>query len=51
MGKDFIKSTLIRGWQPTGMLSFKVVGRNLFLIDFEVLYDKERVMKGRPWIF
>ena len=26
VGKDVIKRTLIRGWRPTGSLSFKVLG-------------------------
>lgn len=34
VSKEFIKSTLIRGWKPTGSTSFKVLGTNLFLIEF-----------------
>jgi hypothetical protein len=51
VGKDSIRSTLIRGWKPRGMLSFKVVSKNLFLIEFEDIWDKEGVLEGRPWIF
>ncbi len=49
--KDAIKSTLIRGWRPSGSAVFKVVGENLFLVEFENAWDMSRVLKGRPWIF
>jgi hypothetical protein len=50
VGKDVIRRTLIRGWRPTGNLSFKVVGENVFIMEFEKEGDKVRVLKGRPWI-
>jgi hypothetical protein len=37
--------------EPTGNLTFKVLGENLFLLDFENDWDKARVMEGRPWAF
>ena len=49
--KDIIKATLIRGWKPTGTISLKVVGANFFLVEFEHVCDKLRVMDGRPWAF
>jgi hypothetical protein len=51
IGKDAIKSTLIKGWKPSGMTCFKVLGDNLFLIDFEHSWDKAPVLEGRPWVF
>jgi hypothetical protein len=51
MGKDVIRREMIRGWQPTGHLSFKVLGEHLFLLEFEHEWDKTRVLEGRPWIF
>lgn len=51
VGKDVIKRTLIKGWRPSGRLSFKVLGENVFLMEFENEWDKTRVMEGRPWIF
>jgi hypothetical protein len=48
VSKNIIKSKLIRAWRPSGNLSFKVLGDNLFLQDFEHIWDKERVMEGRP---
>jgi hypothetical protein len=49
--KDVIKRTLIKAWRPSGHLSFKVLGENLFLLEFENEWDKSRVLEGRPWIF
>lgn len=51
IGKEAIKSTLIKGRRPTGMTSFKVLGDNLFLVEFEHFWDKSRVLEGRPWVF
>lgn len=51
IGKDYIRATLIRGWKPTGSLHFKVLGENLFLLDFEHFWDRSRVLEGHPWIF
>jgi hypothetical protein len=51
IGKDAIKSTLIKGWKPSGMAWFKVLGDNLFLKDFEHSWDKAHVLEGRPWVF
>jgi hypothetical protein len=35
----------------TGSLSFKVIGENLFLLEFENFGDKSLVLQGRPWVF
>jgi hypothetical protein len=51
VGKESIRSTLIRWWKPKDYLSFKVMGENLFLIEFTNPCDKIRVLEGRPWIF
>jgi hypothetical protein len=51
VGKDIIKVPLLHAWQPTGRVSFKTLGPNLFLIDFEHEWDKSRIMEGRPWTF
>jgi hypothetical protein len=51
VGKDSIKRTLVRGWRPQRTLSFKVVGDNVFIVEFEDECDKIRVLEGRPWIF
>jgi hypothetical protein len=51
IGKDVIRREMIRGWWPTGHLSFKVLGENLFLLEFEHEWDKTKVLEGRPWTF
>ncbi|XP_059454891.1 uncharacterized protein LOC132185085 [Corylus avellana] len=51
VSKESIKTTLKRWWRLTGTMSFKVIGGNLFLIEFEKANDKMRVLEGRPWVF
>jgi hypothetical protein len=51
VGKEIIKTPLIWAWQPIGKVSFKTLGTNLFLIEFENEWDKSRIMEGRPWTF
>lgn len=51
VSKETIKATLLKGWKPLGTLSFKVLGENLFLIDFKNERDKTQVLEGRPWVF
>ncbi|XP_059428666.1 uncharacterized protein LOC132162443 [Corylus avellana] len=41
----------MRGWKPTETPSFKVLGDNLFLVEFVNDRDKKRVLEGRPWVF
>jgi hypothetical protein len=51
VGKEILKTPMIRAWQPTGWVSFKTLGPNLFLIEFQHEWDKVRIMEGRPWKF
>ena len=51
IGKEIIKRYLLKGWRPLGSFSLKVLGENMFLIDFEHSWDKSRVLEGRPWAF
>jgi hypothetical protein len=51
VGKEVLKTPMIRAWQPTGWVSFKNLGPNLFLIEFQHEWDKVRIMEGRPWQF
>lgn len=51
VGKEIIRTPLLRAWQPSGWVSFKSVGANTFLIEFENEWDKIRIMEGRPWTF
>jgi hypothetical protein len=49
--KEVLKTPMIRAWKPTGSVSFKTLGPNLFLIDFQYWWDKDRILEGRPWTF
>lgn len=51
VSKETIRSTLLSWWRPKGTLTFKILGGNLFLIEFEEARDKARVLEGRPWDF
>jgi hypothetical protein len=51
VGKEILKTPMIRAWKPTGSVSFKMLGPNLFLIDFENWWDKDQILEGRPWTF
>lgn len=51
VSKEAIKSFLIRWWKPQGKITFKVLGENLFLIEFENVKDKSHVLEWRPWVF
>ena len=49
--KETIKITLLCWWKLKGSFSLKILGDNLFLIEFEYEEDKNRVLKGQPWVF
>jgi len=49
--KEFYKAPLLRAWKPAGSASFKVIGENMFIVEFENEWDKSRIMEGRPWLF
>jgi hypothetical protein len=51
VSKETIKSTLLRWWKMKGTLSYKVLGENVFLVEFTDAGDKKRVLDGRPWVF
>jgi hypothetical protein len=42
---------MIKGWQPSGRVTFKNLGVNLFLIEFQYQWDKAHIMEQRPWTF
>jgi hypothetical protein len=43
VSKETIKMALMKWWKPQEKLSFKVLGDNLFMIDFANLKDKEHI--------
>jgi hypothetical protein len=51
VGNEVIKTPLIRSWQPSGWVTFKMLGINTYLIEFEKECDKIRIIERRPWTF
>jgi hypothetical protein len=49
--KETLKTKLKGWWKLSGTVTFKVLGGNLFLIEFELAKDKKRVLEGGPWEF
>lgn len=49
--KDFLKIPLLRAWRPTGEVSFNPIGDNMFVVEFEHMWVKSRIMEGRPWLY
>ena len=47
VSKEILKKEMVRWWKPTGWLTFKVVGENMFLMEFEYHWEKVRVLEGR----
>jgi hypothetical protein len=47
VSRETIKSTIMQWWKPLDNLSIKVLGENMFLIEFADPRDKERVMVVR----
>jgi hypothetical protein len=51
ISKETIKSKLLRLWKLKESFTFKILGGNLFLLEFDLARDKERVIEGQPWSF
>jgi hypothetical protein len=51
ISKEVLKTPMIRAWKPTGSVSFKQLGPNLFLVDFQNWWDKDKILGDRPWTF
>jgi hypothetical protein len=51
VGREAIQTKLTQWWKMWGKLSFKILGENTFLIEFEDPRDKVKVLAGRPWAF
>lgn len=49
--KEAFRSTLTKIWRPVGWITFKDMDDNKFLVEFQNLGDKEKVLKGRSWLF
>ena len=51
ISKEILKTSMVRAWKPTGSVSFKMLRPNLFLIDLENWWDKDRILEDQPWTF
>jgi hypothetical protein len=51
ISKETIKTTFVRWWRLKKTFTFKILGDNLFLIEFVEAGDKLRVLEGRPWVY
>ncbi|XP_042944688.1 uncharacterized protein LOC122278575 [Carya illinoinensis] len=43
--------TLSQVWRLEGWVKFKELGDQCFLLEFQKMVDKEKVLSGRPWFF
>ncbi|XP_042952204.1 uncharacterized protein LOC122289286 [Carya illinoinensis] len=51
VNREAFKSTMAKVWNLEGWITFKEIGFNKFLIEFQLLSDKRKVLQGRPWSF
>jgi hypothetical protein len=51
ISKETIKDTLLGWWKLKGSFTFKILGGNLFLIEFEKASNKARILEGHPQVF
>ncbi|XP_042980067.1 uncharacterized protein LOC122310252 [Carya illinoinensis] len=49
--REAFKSTMAKVWNTFGWITFKEFGPNKFLLEFQLLSDKQKVLHGRPWSF
>jgi hypothetical protein len=49
--KEVLKTPMVRAWKLSGSVSFRTLGPNLFIVDCENWWDKDRILEGRPWTF
>ncbi len=45
--KEFCKAPLMRAWRLAGSKLFKVIGENMFIVEFKYDWDESRIMEGR----
>ncbi|XP_042983219.1 uncharacterized protein LOC122312628 [Carya illinoinensis] len=49
--REVFKNTMAKVWNTSGWITFKEFGPNKFLLEFQLLSDKKKVLHGRPWSF
>lgn len=51
ISKEAIQSTMGKIWKLNRIASFKEAEKNLFIITFSTDSEKQRVVRGKPWLF
>ncbi|XP_042958117.1 uncharacterized protein LOC122293665 [Carya illinoinensis] len=51
INNEAFRTTMSQVWRLEGWVRFKDLGDQRFLIEFQRLTDKEKVLSGRPWFF
>lgn len=49
--KTVIQTTMNKIWKLSQSCTFHVISENLFLLQFSSVEDKNKVLKGTPWLF
>ncbi|XP_042990668.1 uncharacterized protein LOC122317666 [Carya illinoinensis] len=49
--REAFRTTMSKIWNTEGWLTFKDLETNVYLIEFQLVSDKEKVLLGRPWSF
>jgi hypothetical protein len=49
--REYIRVHMMRAWKTLGAVVFKMLGDNLFLMEFENSWEKINILEGRPWLF
>lgn len=51
ISKKVIRNTMRKVWITIQPFTFSDISQNLFNVAFENQEDKDRVIRGRPWLF
>ncbi|KAF5451527.1 hypothetical protein F2P56_026630 [Juglans regia] len=51
VNSEGFRITMSQIWRLDGWVTFKELGDQCFLIEFQKIEDKEKVLSGRPWFF
>ncbi|XP_042980022.1 uncharacterized protein LOC122310208 [Carya illinoinensis] len=51
VNSEAFRTTMPQVWRMEGWVKFIEIGNQSFLIEFQKLEDREKVLGGRPWFF
>ncbi|XP_042950139.1 uncharacterized protein LOC122282255 [Carya illinoinensis] len=51
VNNEAFRNTIAQVWRLEGWVRFKDLNDQCFLIEFQKVQDKEKVLSGRPWCF